>query len=202
MSDQAENKSQSLLAEAVNKLDLPTLQSVFMDMCAASEDFRQQATERLLVTGSAVKRPAEDSDPHGDSGPNKKQKLDEDQDTALSRYEPCQNCKKVFDVTQNTKKSCRYHDGELNIDEEVFPDDDDVQYRPDSIDVETDWRREEWPEGFIWDCCDQDCNNKGCIVERHVAAKPPQKLPSINKRSVMEIIEIESDDDEEEDESK
>ncbi|KAK7947065.1 uncharacterized protein PG986_011386 [Apiospora aurea] len=198
MSDQAENKSQSLLAEAVNKLDLPTLQSIFMDMCAASEDFRQQATERLLITGSAVKRAAEDSDLQGDSGPNKKQKL-EDMDTARTRYEPCENCKQVFDVTKNTKKSCRYHDGQLDLDPEAFPDDDQVEYDPHSIDVETDWRREECPEGFVWDCCDRDCRSKGCIVERHVAAKPPPKLPGIAKRSVMEIIEIESDDDEEED---
>ncbi|KAK7972219.1 hypothetical protein PG996_006577 [Apiospora saccharicola] len=192
MSDQAGERSKQLLVEAIDKLDLPTLQSVFKEMCAASEDFRQEASARLLVTEPALKRAAGDED----SGPNKKQKL-EDASTAYSRYESCQNCKQVFDVTKNTKKSCRYHEGQLELDPDVFPDDDQVEMDPNSIDVETDDRRRTHPHGFIWDCCDEDCNNKGCIVERHVAAKPFPKRVGI--KSAPEIIEIEDDDDEEED---
>lgn len=90
--------------------------------------------------------------------------------------------------------------GELTLDDEMFPDDDEVMYHSEGIDVHTDWRREEWPDGFIWDCCDKNCNNKGCIVERHVVATPFPKRVGI--KSAPEIIEIEDDDDEEEDESE
>lgn len=110
MSDQAGERSKQLLVEAIDKLDLLTLQSIFKEMCTASEDFRQDATARLLVTEPTLKRAAGDEGLQDDSTPNKKQKL-EDASTAHSRYEPCQNCKQVFDVTKNTKTSCRYHDG-------------------------------------------------------------------------------------------
>lgn len=99
-----------LLTEAIDKLDLPMLQSVFKEMCDASEEFRQEAAARLLITVPPMKRPASDSGLQDDAGPNKRPKL-EDDSTAHFRHEPCQNCNQVFDVTKNTKTSCRYHDG-------------------------------------------------------------------------------------------
>lgn len=90
--------------------------------------------------------------------------------------------------------------GELTLDEEMFPDDDEVAYQPEGIDVHTDWRREICPDGFVWDCCDRNCKSRGCVVERHVAAKPFPKRVGI--KSAPEIIEIDDDDDEEEEESE
>ncbi|KAK8073210.1 hypothetical protein PG994_004109 [Apiospora phragmitis] len=190
MSAQAEDRSKLLLVEAINKLDLPTLQKVFKDMCTASEDFSQQATQRLLIPGSAVKRTASESGSQEDVASSKKQKQ-EDASTARSRYEPCENCKQVFDVTINTETSCRYHDGQLELDEEAFPDDDETGVEKCA------------PDGFIWDCCEKNCNDKGCVVEEHVVAKPPPPLKLFGiKKSVPEIIEIEDDDDDEEEEEE
>lgn len=59
--------------------------------------------------------------------------------------------------------------GSLEIDDECFPDDDEVQ--DGHIDPHTDWRREEWPEGFIWTCCEQNCENAGCVVGPHIALR-------------------------------
>ncbi|KAK8876816.1 hypothetical protein PGQ11_001762 [Apiospora arundinis] len=194
MSAQTQDQSQLILEEAINKLDLPTLRSVFKDMCASSEEIRQQATERLIVTRSAAKKhAAADDDPQEASASNKKQKQG-DEDTLQSRFEPCKNCKQVFDVTKNTPTSCQFHDGALGIDDEVFPDDDDVAYHPDGIDVHTDWRREEWPEGFIWNCCEKNCNNKGCIAQKHEAAVT---LHGKNGKTII-LLDDDDDDDEEE----
>lgn len=70
--------------------------------------------------------------------------------------------------------------GELYVDSDVFPDDDDIQYRPDSIDPCTDWRRDEWPEGFIYACCEKNCKDPGCVVGRHISIRRRQTLPAGN----------------------
>ena len=66
--------------------------------------------------------------------------------------------------------------GNLELDPEAFPDDDQVMYDPNSIDAETDWRRESCPEGFIYDCCDQDCKSKGCVIQQHIVERDPSGL--------------------------
>ncbi len=38
--------------------------------------------------------------------------------------------------------------GLLEVDTDCFEDDDDIQDNPYAINAETDWRREEFPEGF------------------------------------------------------
>lgn len=45
-------------------------------------------------------------------------------------------------------------------------------------DWKTDWRFEEFPEGFIWDCCDRRQNEDPCIIRRHVAAGEPSPTTS------------------------
>lgn len=77
--------------------------------------------------------------------------------------------------------------GALNLNREAFEDDDEIAYHPESIDVMTDWRREDWPDGFIWDCCDENCENKGCVIQEHVASKLP-----------LVVVDDDSDDEEEE----
>ena len=36
--------------------------------------------------------------------------------------------------------------------------------------IDTDEMREEFPDGFIWDCCEELGSAKGCTVGRHHAA--------------------------------
>ncbi|KAK8102156.1 hypothetical protein PG984_015302 [Apiospora sp. TS-2023a] len=50
----------------------------------------------------------------------------------------------------------------------------------DYIELETDWRREKWPDGFIGDCCNQNCKNKGCVVREHLSV-----LEDIAKRAAL-----------------
>jgi hypothetical protein len=49
--------------------------------------------------------------------------------------------------------------------DEDFPDDDEVQYG--NVDPYTDWRREEFPDGFEWTCCEGNANAEGCRKTRH-----------------------------------
>lgn len=44
-------------------------------------------------------------------------------------------------------------------------------YDPGSIDVETDWRREGFHDGFIYDCCGKNWKAEGCCIDRHMTAQ-------------------------------
>ncbi|KAI9800994.1 MAG: hypothetical protein M1825_003528 [Sarcosagium campestre] len=79
------------------------------------------------------------------------------------RYETCENCKKEYDFTTNAQGDCVYHDGEL---EET--DDDDFWADTDHVSIDM---ADEYPEGFIWTCCDRITNEAGCIVTRHSRQK-------------------------------
>jgi len=48
---------------------------------------------------------------------------------------------------------------------------EDNQDHPYWQDAYNEWEyptKEEYPEAFIWDCCDQPGDQDGCIVSRHV----------------------------------
>lgn len=78
------------------------------------------------------------------------------------RYKHCVNCYELFDVLK-PEGECRYHPDELEIDDEAdfFADHDE--------DPNDDWHRLEYPEGFIWNCCEQAGNIKGCQTGVHEA---------------------------------
>ncbi|KAI3316946.1 hypothetical protein HD806DRAFT_516159 [Xylariaceae sp. AK1471] len=156
------------LTRAIDNADENTLRNVLKSMCWASEACRKEAMERMLVSRKHELIELSDSsdDDHGQRQ-DKKRKRVEVEVAQISRYEKCATCKETYDVTLNNDEACRTHEGLLEIDPDVFPDDDDVAYDINSIDVHTDWRREEWPEGFIWQCCGEPCNGKPCVVQRH-----------------------------------
>ena len=56
------------------------------------------------------------------------------------------------------------------MDLDYFPDDDDIQAGVD-IDVNSDWRVEEFPDGFVWSCCEETTNGPPCVVQKHIAMK-------------------------------
>ncbi|KAI0201699.1 hypothetical protein F4808DRAFT_35293 [Astrocystis sublimbata] len=156
----------ALLERVIDNSDDITLRMVLKSMCQGSEECRKEAIQRMLT--SRKRDVIELSDTSDDDAQKASKKQKKSEDTPIARFERCKKCEKTYDVTLNDDTACMTHPGMLDIDPEVFPDDDDVQYGigPD-IDVYTDWRREEWPEGFIWSCCDEDCNSKGCQVQRH-----------------------------------
>jgi len=90
----------------------------------------------------------------------------------------------------------------LELDPDSFPDDDQVAYAVDSIDLETDWRRQTCPEGFVWDCCDGNLTTEPCRKSRH-SNVPGADLGGEGTESSTDEDDLEddSDDDSEDDES-
>ncbi|KAI1755674.1 hypothetical protein F4782DRAFT_527039 [Xylaria castorea] len=161
-----ETNQDALLARAIDNADEHTLRRVLRSMCQASESCRKEAMDRMLATRKRDIIELSDSSDDDTQKQIKKQKKVEV--TQISRFEKCKTCDKTYDVTLNNNTACQMHPGGLEIDPDVFPDDDDVQYDIRSIDVYTDWRREEWPEGFIWQCCDEPHNATACQIQRHI----------------------------------
>ncbi|KAE8326597.1 hypothetical protein BDV39DRAFT_205757 [Aspergillus sergii] len=79
------------------------------------------------------------------------------------RYAYCDNCEKEFDVTQNTKTSCRYHTDSCYPDGDFFVDDDYY----DNGEYDNGEALEEYPEGYIYECCERRANEEPCTVSRH-----------------------------------
>jgi hypothetical protein len=60
--------------------------------------------------------------------------------------------------------------GDLEVDADQFPDDDDIQ-AGEEIDVNSDWRVDQFPDGFIWTCCEENAKGPPCVVQKHVVMK-------------------------------
>ncbi|KAI0551432.1 hypothetical protein F4679DRAFT_539223 [Xylaria curta] len=167
-----ETNQDAPLARAINNADEHTLRTILKSMCQASEACRKEAMDRMLVSRKRDIIELSDSSDDDTQKQNQKNKKQKKVQTAqISRFEKCETCKKTYDVTLNHDTACCLHPGLLEIDPDVFPDDDDVQYDIGSIDVHTDWRREEWPHGFVWQCCDGILNAAPCINQKHTPKK-------------------------------
>ncbi|KAI4592705.1 hypothetical protein KJ359_010464 [Pestalotiopsis sp. 9143b] len=170
------------LLEAINKADLTILRSVLQSMCKSSAECHKEAAERLLLR--VGKKRKADGSPEAEA--NKKPM------TVVSRFEKCITCKKIFDITDNRDDSCRTHRGYLYIVDDFFVDDDEITYG--NIDPYTDWRREEWPEGFMWHCCETTLkDDKPCRVQKHIAARSDG--PNSQATNNESPVEISSDED-------
>lgn len=89
----------------------------------------------------------------------------------------------------------------LDSDSSVWYDHDEKTWG----DPDTDFNREEYPEGFLWDCCEKRGDAKGCTSARHevVSGKRRKYARSPDASSSdheSEEGEGESEDDEGEDE--
>ena len=105
------------------------------------------------------------------------------------RYAMCENCEKEFDVTLNESGDCIYHPGtsiifrqscgrtgeataltrcigDTEVDEEATIWNDHNEDVGGEIDSEE--KRSEYPEGFIYDCCDKRGDSEGCERSRHI----------------------------------
>ncbi|KAF2498877.1 hypothetical protein BU16DRAFT_579910 [Lophium mytilinum] len=152
------------LIDAISSAQVSTLRSVLFHLCKDSST-ASKVEQVLLVSSNELQNDAVKASMATNS---KKRKHDD----KISRFACCVNCKKDFDVVLNEKpgeeQACGYHDGSLEIDTDFFADDDEVAQDPYSIDVDTDWRVKEYPEGFQWSCCEQDGREaKPCVRCRH-----------------------------------
>ncbi|KAI0485238.1 hypothetical protein GGR56DRAFT_65326 [Xylariaceae sp. FL0804] len=168
---------EKLLDRAIDAADAPILRGVLKDMCRLSKECREQAELRLIVPVSSASVSVSSASKKRKPGDKtvekaqKKQKGGNEGEAQTARFSKCETCKEVFDITLNHDKACQTHEDALEIDEECFPDDDDVAYHIESLDPYTDWRREEWPEGFIWQCCEENINGPCCVVQAHIPSK-------------------------------
>lgn len=117
------------------------------------------------------------------------------------RYATCTNCEEEFDITQNESGDCVYHPGKSAGSR--IPDDfmaasmeliltcrieeTEVDYDGDAwADHDEDWHgtidseemRREFPEGFIYPCCDKNGESEGCKTSRHI-----EKIPYPSKKT-------------------
>ncbi|KAI0671553.1 hypothetical protein C8Q78DRAFT_972915 [Trametes maxima] len=81
-----------------------------------------------------------------------------------SRWVTCTNCDEEYDVgAERDPEECRYHTGDLEVDEEAFVDWDEDVHGP----MDTRSNRKEFPENFTWSCCDRDGTQAGCVFAVH-----------------------------------
>ncbi|KAJ4391374.1 hypothetical protein N0V93_004991 [Gnomoniopsis smithogilvyi] len=81
----------------------------------------------------------------------------------------CIMCKRAFSPGDNSPTACLYHEGQLMIDEshETWADwDEDVggpQITPEN--------EEDYPQAFLWSCCDENGTAPGCVKGYHLAVR-------------------------------
>ncbi|KAF5551761.1 hypothetical protein FNAPI_7367 [Fusarium napiforme] len=79
----------------------------------------------------------------------------------------CVQCDQAFTHQDNTETSCRYHPGDLDVDDtgDFWADHDEDCHG----EIDTPEMREEMPDGFRWACCDKLGGRKGCTKGKHQA---------------------------------
>jgi hypothetical protein len=58
---------------------------------------------------------------------------------------------------------------EVNWDSDFWADHDEDCHGT----IDTEENREEFPEGFIWSCCEKDMSDPGCQIGRHLESASP-----------------------------
>ncbi|OGM47326.1 hypothetical protein ABOM_003834 [Aspergillus bombycis] len=169
-----------LLLEAIDSASRRTLQSVLKTVCLSDQPTRDRVSKSLLITEDQV-RPASPSSEEDDDeeSMNSDDEQSEDEKPPLKerhsnqqtpgskrlrpRYAYCENCEQEFDVTQNTSTSCKYHTDSCYPNGDCFVNDDcyyDGGYDNGEM-------LEEFPERYIYECCDRRGHEEGCTAERH-----------------------------------
>ncbi|KAK6001713.1 hypothetical protein QM012_002203 [Aureobasidium pullulans] len=97
------------------------------------------------------------------------------------RYAMCENCKEEFDVTENDNGSCQYHDGELEVEWDSSTWDDWDENCHGTIDLDL---ADEYPDGFVWSCCEETNESEGCTTGPHVVDETYR--PETKKRRIWE----------------
>ncbi|KAM6537641.1 hypothetical protein FALCPG4_003552 [Fusarium falciforme] len=110
----------------------------------------------------------------------------------------CVQCDQPFTEEENDKKACWYHWGELEVDYDgdFWADHDERCHGT----IDTDEMREEFPDGFTWNCCDNTGSEKGCVTGRHEAHPNRSKKASGVEPSESEDLDDDDDDEDDEDE--
>ncbi|RDB26004.1 hypothetical protein Hypma_006398 [Hypsizygus marmoreus] len=90
----------------------------------------------------------------------------------VPRWEMCCQCDEEFDMAERREdEECAFHPGELEVDEEGFPDHDEDCHGP----MDTPENRRNFPENFTWTCCGWTSSSEGCVHGVHKAAVARKK---------------------------
>ncbi|KAL9630367.1 MAG: hypothetical protein Q9204_004757 [Flavoplaca sp. TL-2023a] len=83
-----------------------------------------------------------------------------------SRYAMCRNCNEEFNIAQNDEGGCVYHPDKSKVDwdGDAWADHDEDCHGQ----IDTKEMRRDYPDGFIYPCCDQDGESEGCVTNRHI----------------------------------
>ncbi|GAB1197986.1 hypothetical protein APSETT444_007292 [Aspergillus pseudonomiae] len=169
-----------LLLEAIGSASRGTLQSILKAVCRSDQSTRDRVSKSLLITEDQVRPPSPSSEEDDEECVNSDVEQSEDEQShpkernsnqqtpgskrLRQRYAYCENCEQEFDVTQNTSTSCKYHPDSCYPDGDFFVDDD--YYNNGEYDHGE--MLEEYPEGYIYECCDRRGDEEACTVERHM----------------------------------
>jgi len=179
-------KDGRLIARTCNAIDSATpqrLREVLHAMCKNSRDGLQAVARELLISPEDARNLEDDLEYSSEAesvpgGENDTDPTDSQADSEeggrkrkrplfsnKQRYEICKRCKEEFDATDDLN-DCVVHEGDLEIDDESSTWDDWDDNCHGERDTEENSR--EYPEGFIWSCCEARANAEGCDVGAHV----------------------------------
>ncbi|KAF2420283.1 hypothetical protein EJ08DRAFT_738636 [Tothia fuscella] len=148
-----EGNINSLVQKAIASADAPTLRKALLQIYATNPICQSEIHKAFVVEEAGTSEI-----------PAKKQRR--------QRYAACAQCHKQFDTELNMapgqEKACITHPGELEVDIDHFPDDDDVrELGAAAFEMKTDWRIADFPEAFTWNCCDGIADSAPCVQGRH-----------------------------------
>lgn len=176
-------------AQAVLAADLDRLQYVLLKVLE-NEHGRSLVEDELLVTATDSENDIKSPEEPGAAAVAASNKR--------KRFEYCVQCKKEFEVTKNGPEACVWHEGIIYLEStkggvlhvfvanasrqkgEMEPDYDSGFWADNDEDchgpVDSKENREDYPEGFIWDCCEEKGNEStGCETGFHLVGEPPKK---------------------------
>ncbi|KAK2736321.1 hypothetical protein FQN55_001707 [Onygenales sp. PD_40] len=169
--------TQKKLEIAVGDVSDSRLRTLMIDLCDSFPDAKKWLEKELLTTEEEIPR-REESESDVDEEESEESQSDVDEEEAdttktksadLKRLRPryviCENCDEEFDVLDNSKESCWYHPEFSEPDyDDFFADHDENCHGP----IDCDATRKEYPEGFIYPCCDRTGAEDPCEVDWHV----------------------------------
>ncbi|KAI0181839.1 hypothetical protein GGR52DRAFT_526508 [Hypoxylon sp. FL1284] len=135
------------------------LRAVLMALCA-DPDTNLKATAYLEKITSKANSDVSESPDASESKPRKRK--------ATEDVRICTQCQEPFYDDENNAQACQFHDGNLEVDDEgdFWADHDENCHGV----IDTEGMREDYPEGFIWDCCGEDGTTDGCARGYHTTA--------------------------------
>ncbi|KAL1382726.1 hypothetical protein HDK64DRAFT_283673 [Phyllosticta capitalensis] len=104
------------------------------------------------------------------------------------RYAQCAICRSRYDVSENNKSACNYHDGKIHHKQLYWG----LFCRPGRH-IASKANFERHPKGFYWLCCQKSGDQPGCRTGPHVdirergSQKPRQLIGCCRLPKVMEI---------------